>query len=112
MEWSGWTLSFSKYSANFKSSVQGGEALLTHSIKVQFPDLHDQFCTIKALTIMASNIGKVLEIESPNSYIKRPTGPTIIVEVRDISKLAGIIRIPSIDAPPSSLLDPKRVQLC
>ncbi len=32
--------------------------------------------------------------ESPDSYIKRPTGPMVTVEVRNISKLAGIIRIP------------------
>ncbi len=95
VEWSGWTLSFSKYIANFRSNVQGTEALLTHSVKVQFPDLHDQFCTTKALTIMASSIGEVLEIELPDSYVKRPAGPTIIVEVRYISKLAGIIKIPS-----------------
>jgi hypothetical protein len=44
---------------------------------------------------MASSIGKVLDIESPNSYIKRPVGPMVTVKVRDISKLAGIIRIPS-----------------
>ncbi len=95
VEWSGWALSFSKYSKNFRPNEQGAEKLLTHSIKVQFPDLHAQFRSIKALTIMASSIGEVLDIESPDSYIKRPAGPMVIVEVRDISKLAGIIRIPS-----------------
>jgi hypothetical protein len=40
VEWSGRALSFSKYSANFKPNEQGAESLLTHSIKVQFPDLH------------------------------------------------------------------------
>jgi hypothetical protein len=44
---------------------------------------------------MASSIGDVLDIESPDSYIKRPAGPMVTVEVKDISKLAGIIRIPS-----------------
>jgi hypothetical protein len=44
---------------------------------------------------MANIIGEVLEIKLLDSYIKRPAGPTIIVEVRDISKLVGIIRIPS-----------------
>jgi hypothetical protein len=44
---------------------------------------------------MASSIGEVLDIESSDSYIKRPTGPMVTVEVKDISKLAGIIRIPS-----------------
>ncbi len=63
--------------------------------KVPFPDLHAQFRTPRALTIMASNIGEILDIESPDSYIKRPTGPMITVGVRDISKLAGIIKIPS-----------------
>jgi hypothetical protein len=69
--------------------------LLTHSIKVQFPDLHVQLRTEKALIIMASSIGEVLDIESPDSYIKRPAGPMVTVEVKDISKLAEIIRIPS-----------------
>ncbi len=69
--------------------------LLTHSIKVQFSDLQVQLRTEKALTIMASNIGEVLDIESPDSYVKRPAGPMVTVEVKDISKLAGIIRIPS-----------------
>ncbi|CAN5974122.1 unnamed protein product [Sphagnum jensenii] len=40
VEWSGWALSFSKYSTNFRPNEQGAELLLTHSIKVQFPDLH------------------------------------------------------------------------
>jgi len=95
MEWSGWALSFSKYSENFRPNELGAEKLLTHSIKVQFPDLHAQFRLIQALTIMASNIGEVFDIESLDSYIKRPTGPMVTVEVRDISKLAGIIKIPS-----------------
>jgi hypothetical protein len=69
--------------------------LLTHTLKVQFPDLHVQLRTEKALTIMASSIGEVLDIESPDSYIKRPVGPMVTVEIKDISKLAGIIRIPS-----------------
>ncbi len=34
MEWSGWALSFSKYSANFRPNEQGAESLLTHSVKV------------------------------------------------------------------------------
>jgi hypothetical protein len=44
---------------------------------------------------MASSIGEVLDIESPDSYIKRSVGPMVTVEVKDISKLTGIIRIPS-----------------
>jgi len=36
--------------------------LLTHFVKVQFPDLHIQLRTEKALTIMASSIGEVLDI--------------------------------------------------
>jgi hypothetical protein len=95
VEWSGWALSFSRYSALFRPNEHGTEMLLTHSIKVQFPDLHVQLRTEKALTIMASSIGEVLDIESPDSYIKRPAGPMVTVEVKDISKLAGIIRIPS-----------------
>jgi hypothetical protein len=95
VEWSGWAVSFSKYSALFRPNEHGVETLLTHAIKVQFPDLHVQLHTEKALTIMASSIGDVLDIESPDSYIKRPAGPMVTVEVKDISKLAGIIRIPS-----------------
>jgi hypothetical protein len=44
---------------------------------------------------MASKIGEVLEIEAVDSYIKRPTGPMITIELRDISKLLRYIRIPS-----------------
>jgi hypothetical protein len=44
---------------------------------------------------MASSIGEVLDIKSLDSYIKRPVGPMVTVEVRNINKLAGIIRIPS-----------------
>jgi hypothetical protein len=95
VEWSGWALSFLKYSENFRPNEQGVEKLFTHSIKVQFPDLHAQFRSVKALTIMASSIGEVLDIKLLDSYIKRPVGPMVTVEVRDISKLAGIIRIPS-----------------
>jgi hypothetical protein len=44
---------------------------------------------------MASKIGEVLEIEPAESYIKRPAGPLITIELKDISKLPGYIRIPS-----------------
>jgi hypothetical protein len=44
---------------------------------------------------MANNIGEVLDIELLDSYIKRPAGPMVTVEVKDISKLAWIIKIPS-----------------
>ncbi len=95
VEWSGLGLSFSHYIPNFDSSSQGAEAQLTHAIKVQFPDLHEQFRNTRALTIMASKIGEVLEIEAVDSYIKRPAGPMITIELKDISKLPGYIRIPS-----------------
>ncbi|CAM6067766.1 unnamed protein product [Sphagnum tenellum] len=95
VKWSGWALSFSKYSALFRPNEHGAEMLLTHSIKVRFPDLHVQLSTEKVLTIMASSIRDVLDIESLNFYIKRSAGPMVTVEVKDISKLAGIIRIPS-----------------
>jgi hypothetical protein len=95
VEWSGLGLSFSRYIPNFDSSSQGAEAQLTHAIKVQFPDLHEQFRNTRALTIMASKIGEVLEIEAVDSYIKRPAGSMITIELKDISKLPGYIRIPS-----------------
>jgi hypothetical protein len=95
VEWSGPGLSFSRYIPNFDSSSQGAEAQLTRAIKVQFPDLHEQFRNTRALTIMASKIGEVLEIEAVDSYIKRPAGTMITIELRDISKLPGYIRIPS-----------------
>jgi hypothetical protein len=44
---------------------------------------------------MASKLGEALEIEAADSYIKRPAGPMITIELRDITKLAGYIRIPS-----------------
>jgi len=44
---------------------------------------------------MASKLGEVLDIEAADSYIKRPAGPMVTIEVQDISKLAGFIKIPS-----------------
>jgi hypothetical protein len=44
---------------------------------------------------MANKIGEVLEIEAADSYIKRPAGPMITIELKDISKFPGYIRIPS-----------------
>jgi hypothetical protein len=44
---------------------------------------------------MASKLGEVLETEAADSYMKRPTRPMVTIEVRDIIKLAGYIRIPS-----------------
>jgi hypothetical protein len=44
---------------------------------------------------MVSKIGEVLEIEPEDSYIKRPAGPIITVETRDIGKLARYICTPS-----------------
>jgi len=95
VDWSGLSLSFSRFSPNFDANAQGAEALLTHTIKVQFPDIHEQFRNAKALTIMASKLGKVLDIEAADFYIKRSAGPMVTVEVHDITKLAGFIRIPS-----------------
>jgi hypothetical protein len=40
VEWSGLNLSFSWYIPNFDASVQGAKTLLSHIIKIQFPDLH------------------------------------------------------------------------
>jgi hypothetical protein len=54
---------------------------------VQFLDLHEEFKNTRALTLMANKLGEVLEIEAANSYIKRPAGPMITIELRDISKL-------------------------
>jgi hypothetical protein len=75
--------------------AQGAEALLTHTIKVQFPDLHEQFRNEKTFTIMASKLGEVLDIEAADSYMKRRADPMVTIEVRDIAKLARYIRIPS-----------------
>jgi len=44
---------------------------------------------------MASKLEEVLEIEATDLYIKRPAGPMITIEPRDISRLPGYIRIPS-----------------
>jgi hypothetical protein len=43
---------------------------------------------------MASKLGEVLEIEATDSYMKRPTGPMVTIEMRDITNLVGYIRIP------------------
>ncbi len=63
VEWSDLRLSFSRYIPNFDASSQGAKAQFTHVIKVQFLNLHEQFHNTRALTIMASKIGEVLEIE-------------------------------------------------
>jgi hypothetical protein len=44
---------------------------------------------------MASKLREVLDIEAANSYIKRPAGLMVMIEVKDIAKLAGYIRIAS-----------------
>lgn len=95
MEWNDLSLSFSRYNPNFDANAQGAETLLTHIVKVQFPNLHDQFRNKKALTIMVSKLGEVLDIEAVDSYIKRSAGPMVTIEVEDIAMLAGYIRIPS-----------------
>jgi len=93
VDWNALSLSFSKFSPDFDANAHGSKSLLTHSIKVQFPDLHEQFRNAKALTILASKLGEVLDIEAADSYIKRPAGPMVTVEVQDITKLVGYIRI-------------------
>jgi hypothetical protein len=110
VEWSGLSLSFSRYNPNFDANAQGAEALLTHAIKVQFPDLHEQFRNERALTIMASKLGEVLDIEAADSYIKRPADPMVTIEVKDIAKLAGYIRIPSM-AEGASVIDTIRQKI-
>jgi hypothetical protein len=44
---------------------------------------------------MASKLGEVLDIEVVDSYMKRLASSMVMIEVRDIAKLAGYIRIPS-----------------
>ncbi len=95
VEWSDLNLSFSWYITNFDTNVQGVETLFSHIINVQFSNLHEQFRNKKTLTIMANKIGKVLEIELEDSYIKRPVGPMITVETCDIGKFTRYIHIPS-----------------
>jgi hypothetical protein len=95
VEWSGMNFFFFRYVSNFNSNAQGAEVMLMHTMKVQFPDLHEQFRNDKALTIMASKIGEVLEIELVESYVKRHAGPMIMVEIQDINRLVGHICIPS-----------------
>ncbi len=56
--------------------------------------MHDQFRNERALTIMASKLGEMLDIEAADSYIKRLAGPMVTIEVKDIAKLASYIRIP------------------
>jgi hypothetical protein len=53
---------------------------------------------------MASKLGEVLDIEAADSYMKRPAGPMVTIEVKDIAKLAGYIRIPSM-AEGAALID-------
>ncbi len=36
-----------------------------------------------------------MDIEAADSYIKRPAGPMVTIEVQDITRLAGFIMIPS-----------------
>jgi len=43
---------------------------------------------------MTSKIGEVLEIELVELYVKRFARPMITVEIQDINKLVGHIRIP------------------
>jgi len=95
VEWSGLSLSFSRFALGFDPNTQGAEAFLTHTVKHQFPDLHEQFRNDRALTIMANKLGEVLDIEAADSYVKRPAGPMVTIEIKDITKLAGYIRIPS-----------------
>jgi len=44
---------------------------------------------------MASKLSEVLDIETADSYMKRLASPLVMIEVKDIAKLAGYIRIPS-----------------
>jgi len=44
---------------------------------------------------MASKLGEVLDIEAIDSYMKRRAGPMVTIEVKDIVKLVGYIKIPS-----------------
>jgi hypothetical protein len=81
IEWSSMNFFLFRYISNFDSNTQGAETMLTHTMKVQFPNLHEQFRNNKTLTIMASKIRKVLEIEPVESYVKRPTRPMIMVEI-------------------------------
>jgi hypothetical protein len=63
VEWRGMNFFCSKYVLNFDSNTQVAEAMFTHTVKVQFLNLHEQFKNEKVLTIMASKIGYVVEIE-------------------------------------------------
>lgn len=59
---------------------------------------------------MASKIGEVLDIESADSYMKRPAGPMVTVETKNITKLASYIRIPFM-AEGASIMDTIRQRI-
>jgi len=94
VEWNDMNFFLFKYVLNFNSNTQRPEVMLTHIVKVSFPNLHEQFKNDKTFTIMTSKIGKVMEIELVELYVKKLVGLMITVEIRDISKLVGHIRIP------------------
>jgi hypothetical protein len=50
---------------------------------------------------MANKIGEVLEIEPIESYIKRPAGPLITIELKDISNVATLLW-PSVGVKPNT----------
>jgi hypothetical protein len=64
---------------------------------------------------MVSKIGEVLEIELMESYVKRPTGPMIMMEIQDINRLAGHIHILSMaesTTPKDTILQKICIQVC
>jgi hypothetical protein len=85
MEWNGMTFNFLRWWTHFNIVVQGAEQMLSHAIKVQFPNLNFQFCNVEDLTLLVGIIGDILEVEKPNSYIKRPIEPMVTIEMFDIT---------------------------
>jgi hypothetical protein len=74
-----------------------GHKSTSHAIKVQYLNSNELLCTKVVLTLIVSNIIKVLNIENLDSYIKWPTSLMIIVEITNINWLTNNIHIPLLD---------------
>lgn len=71
VEYKDYTFQISKWKSQFNPSAPRAKLTLSYTFKAQFFDMTDIFFNKWDFTTMASSIGKVLEIEAMDTYVKR-----------------------------------------
>ena len=109
MRWNGQVVQLSRWHPRFSASAPETSSYLSRIVKVQFPGLDAAFLPTSTLERIASTIGEVVMVEAADSYLKRPAGPIVTIQVSQILRLPSIVLLPCLaaDAEPEETYEQK-----